>query len=277
MSSAYYKPDEILDITIENGVKKTKYSCKTSAILGFQAGAFIALGYLLYIRITAPLTGDIAGLGTFLGASVFPIGLILTLIAGGELLTGNMMAVPLAGFAKKIRIRSILQNWAIITFFNFIGAIFVAYMFGHLAGLTSEGAFLEKTVSIAQHKLEANFLEAFVSGIGCNWLVAAAVWLSYGAKDVIGKIAGIWFPTMTFVAIGFQHVVANMFVIPAAIFEGHFTWTQYITNFVPVFLGNATGGVVFIGLAYWLAYKKQSTQKIEKGKAALVMLKGSKG
>src|SRR4051812_43880826 len=99
MSSAYYKPEEILDITIENGVKKTKYSVKTSAILGFQAGAFIALGYLLYIRITAPLTGDLAGLGTFLGASVFPIDLIITLIAGGELLTGNMMAVPLAGFA----------------------------------------------------------------------------------------------------------------------------------------------------------------------------------
>ncbi|OCA88304.1 formate/nitrite transporter [Bacillus sp. FJAT-27225] len=275
MASAYYKPEEILDITIENGVKKTRYPFKKSAILGFQAGAFIALGYLLYIRATAPLTGEIAGLSTLLGASIFPIGLILTLLAGGELLTGNMMAVPLAGFARKVRIRSVLHNWAIITLFNFIGAITVAYLFGHVAGLTSEGIFLEKTVSIAEHKLEASFMQAFVSGIGCNWLVAAAVWLSYGAKDMMGKIAGIWFPTMTFVAIGFQHVVANMFVIPAAIFEGHFTWIEYLANFVPVFLGNAAGGTVFIAFAYWFAYKK-NTGKRNKEIAPFVILK-SKG
>ncbi|WP_316571618.1 formate/nitrite transporter family protein [Neobacillus sp. YIM B06451] len=256
MSSSYSKPEEIMDITVQNGVKKTGYSLKTSMILGFQAGAFIALGYLLSIRITAPLTGDIAGIGTFLGAAVFPIGLILTLIAGGELLTGNMMAIPLAAFARKISVRAVMQNWVIITLSNFLGALFVAYAFGHIAGLTSSGIFLEKTVSIAGHKLEATFLEAFVSGIGCNWLVAAAVWLSYGAKDIIGKIAGIWFPTMTFVAIGFQHVVANMFVIPAAIFEGHYTWGQYVANFIPVFLGNAVGGAVFIAMAYWIAFRK---------------------
>ncbi|WP_231689626.1 formate/nitrite transporter family protein [Bacillus sp. FJAT-27245] len=249
-----------MDIAVQNGVKKTGYFFKTSMILGFQAGAFIAFGYLLSIRITAPLTGDIAGIGTFLGAAVFPIGLVLTLIAGGELLTGNMMAVPLAAFAGKISVRAVLQNWMIITLANFVGALFVAYAFGHLAGLTSSGIFLEKTVTIAGHKLEATFLEAFVSGVGCNWLVAAAVWLSYGAKDIAGKIAGIWFPTMTFVAIGFQHVVANMFVIPAAIFEGYFTWSQYIANFVPVFLGNAVGGTVFIAMAYWFAFRKPKTK-----------------
>ncbi|WP_059173652.1 formate/nitrite transporter family protein [Bacillus sp. FJAT-27445] len=273
MSSSYLKPEEIMEMTIENGIKKTGFSAKTSIILGFQAGAFIALGYLLSIRITAPLTGDIEGLGTILGASVFPIGLILTLIAGGELLTGNMMAVPLAGLAGRISIRAILQNWAIITLSNFLGAIFVAYAFGHIAGLTSSGIFLEKTVSIAGHKLEATFLQGFVSGIGCNWLVAAAVWLSYGAKDIIGKIAGIWFPTMAFVAIGFQHVVANMFVIPAAIFEGHYTWSQYIANFVPVFLGNATGGAVFIAMAYWLAYRRKGHTPKATANSSVILLK----
>ncbi|WP_318505978.1 formate/nitrite transporter family protein [Bacillus sp. T3] len=253
---AFFKPEQIANITVENGKKKTQYSLLKSIILGFQAGAFISLGYLLFIRVTAPLTGEIAGISSILGAALFPIGLILTLIAGGELLTGNMMAVPLAWLARKITVKQLLVNWTIITVSNFIGALFVAYVFGHIVGLTETDMFLEKTVSIAEHKLEASFIQAFFSGIGCNWLVAAAVWLSYGSEDMTGKILGIWFPTMTFVAIGFQHVVANMFVIPAAIFAGHFTWLEYLHNFVPVFLGNAVGGSVFVAVAYYHAYKK---------------------
>jgi formate/nitrite transporter len=252
----YSKPEKIMEITVENGVKKTKYPTLQTLILGFEAGAFIALGYLLFIRITATLSGDLEGLSSLIGASVFPIGLILTLLAGGELLTGNMMAVPLARMAKKISAGQVFHNWFLVTVSNFLGAVFVAYFFGHLVGLTETGPFLERTISIADHKLEATFIQAFVSGIGCNWLVAAAVWLSYGANDMTGKITGIWFPTMAFVAIGFQHVVANMFVIPAAIFAGHFTWLEYIENFIPVFLGNAVGGSVFIAMAYWHAFKK---------------------
>lgn len=258
---AYSKPEQIMDITIINGVNKTKYSLLKTLILGFQAGAFISLGFLLYIRVTAPLTGQLEGLSGLIGSALFPIGLILTLLAGGELLTGNMMAVPLASLAGKISPGAILRNWSLITLSNFIGAIFVAFVFGHLAGLTETGLFLEKTVSIAEHKIDATFLQAFLSGIGCNWLVAAAVWLSYGSDDMTGKILGIWFPVMTFVAIGFQHVVANMFVIPAAIFAGYFTWTEYIYNFIPVFLGNAVGGAIFVAMAYWLAYQKKSSIK----------------
>jgi len=253
---AYSKPDQIMEITIENGTKKTKNSPLQTLILGFEAGAFIALGYLLCIRVTASLSINLEGLSSLIGASVFPIGLILTLLAGGELLTGNMMAVPLARMAKKVSTYSVLYNWFLVTVSNFVGAIFVAYFFGHLVGLTETGPYLAKTISVAEHKLDASFLQAFISGIGCNWLVAAAVWLSYGANDMGGKIAGIWFPTMTFVAIGFQHVVANMFVIPAAIFAGHFTWIEYLHNFIPVFLGNAVGGTIFIAMAYWYAYRK---------------------
>ncbi|MCM3115603.1 formate/nitrite transporter family protein [Neobacillus sp. MER 74] len=252
----YSKPEKIMEITIENGVKKANYPLLRTLILGFEAGAFIALGYLLFIRVTATLTGNIEGLSSLIGASVFPIGLVLTLLAGGELLTGNMMAVPIASMANKISTRKVIYNWFLVTFSNFVGALFVAYFFGHLVGLTETGPFLERTISIADHKLEATFLQAFISGIGCNWLVATAVWLSYGANDMVGKITGIWFPTMAFVAIGFQHVVANMFVIPAAIFAGHFTWLAYLENFIPVFLGNAVGGSVFIAMAYWHAYKK---------------------
>lgn len=257
---AISKPDKIMEKTAEYGLKKVNYSFKQTAILGFEAGAFIALGYLLAIRVTATLSPDLEGLGSLISASVFPIGLILTLLAGGELLTGNMMALPLAKLAHKINTKQLIYNWMVVTMSNFVGAIFIAFVFGHLVGLTEAEPFLSKTLSIAEHKLEASFLQAFLSGIGCNWLVAAAVWLSYGSDDSLGKIIGIWFPTMTFVAIGFQHVVANMFVIPAAIFAGHFTWVEYLSNFIPVFLGNAVGGSIFIAMAYFHVYKKKEPE-----------------
>ncbi len=159
-----------------------------------------------------------------IGAAVFPVGLILVVLAGAELITGNMMSVAMALFSRKISVKELAINWGIVTVMNLIGALFVAYFFGHLVGLTETGPYLEKTVAVAQGKLDMSFGKVLISGIGCNWLVCLAVWLSFGAQDAAGKILGIWFPIMAFVAIGFQHVVANMFVIPAAIFAGSFTW-----------------------------------------------------
>lgn len=253
---AYYKPQQIAAITVENGTKKTHNPLLTVLILGFLGGAFISLGFLLDIRVISSAPKEWGSLVNLIGAAVFPIGLILVLLAGGELLTGNMMAVPLARISKKISTGQMFKNLVLITISNFVGALFVAYFFGHIVGLTSSGAYLDKLVDMAGHKIDDSFLQAFVSGIGCNWLVALAVWLSYGADNMSGKIMGIWFPTMAFVAIGFQHVVANMFLIPAAIFEGYFTWGDYIRNFVPVWLGNLTGGAIFVAAAYWVAYLK---------------------
>lgn len=253
---AYYKPQQIAEITVENGVKKTKNPLLSVLILGFLAGAFISLGFLLDIRVIAGAPASWGGIAGFIGAAVFPIGLILTLLAGGELLTGNMMAVSLAKISGRISWGAWIKNLSLVTISNFAGALFVAYFFGHVTGLTSDGIYLEKLVAMAEHKLHDGFLAAFISGIGCNWLVALAVWLSYGSDQMSGKILGIWFPTMAFVAIGFQHVVANMFLIPAAIFEGYFSWGDYIANFVPVWLGNLTGGAVFVALAYWAVYLK---------------------
>lgn len=252
---SYRKPHEIADYTVESGIKKAHLPLSALLVLGFAAGAFISLGYLLFIRVTAAAPQQWGSINNFIGAALFPVGLILVVVAGGELLTGNMMAVPLARMAGRIKTSEVVKNLILITISNFVGALFVAYFFGHVAGLT-EGAFLNKTVDIAQHKLEATFLQAFISGIGCNWLVALAVWLSYGSEDISGKILGVWFPTMAFVAIGFQHVVANMFVIPAAIFAGHFTWLEYFENFVPVWLGNLVGGALFVAGVYYTAYLK---------------------
>jgi formate transporter len=260
---AFRKPHEIAMMTIDSGANKASMPVRNMLVLGFLGGAFIAIGYLLDIRVIANLPHEWGTFGTFLGAAVFPLGLILILLAGGELLTGNMTAISMASLAKKVSLKKLLKNWFWITLSNFVGALFVAYFFGHVVGLTESGAYLDKTIAIAGAKLDDGFWAAFISGIGCNWLVGLAVWLSYGASDITGKILAIWFPIMGFVAIGFQHVVANMFVIPAAIFAGYYSWAEYFANFVPVYLGNAVGGSVFVALLYWLSYK----ESIKKQKA----------
>ncbi|WP_110670474.1 formate/nitrite transporter family protein [Salinicola halophilus] len=251
---AFHSPQDTALQAVSAGYKKSRTPLGALLILGFLAGAFIAIGFLLDIRVTATMPAEWGGLRTFIGASVFPIGLVLTLIAGGELLTGNMMTLPMALFSRRIGAGALIKNWGLVTLANFAGSLAVAYGFGHFLGL-AEGDFLATTVSIAQHKVQADFWHALVSGIGCNWLVCLAVWLGYASKDVAGKIFGIWFPVMAFVAIGFQHVVANMFVVPAAIFTGAVTWGEYLPNFIAVFIGNAIGGALFVGLAYHVAYR----------------------
>lgn len=249
-------PQEIAAIAAETGTKKANLSMSALLILGFLGGAFIGFGFLLDIRVIGNLPKEWGSLSSLIGAAVFPIGLVLVVLAGAELATGNMMSLAMALFSKGIKLPDLIKNWVIVTIANFAGAVFVAFFFGHIVGLTETGPFLEKTVAIAQAKLADGFWQAFISAIGCNWLVCLAVWLSMGSKDFTGKIIGMWFPVMAFVAIGFQHVVANMFVIPAAIFAGGATWSGYFSNFVPVFLGNVAGGSVFVSLLYFTAYKK---------------------
>lgn len=253
----FHSPEEVAGIARDAGVKKANLTIVPVLVLSFLAGAYIAFGFLLDIQVTGTMPEEIWGsLSSLIGASVFTLGLILVLIAGGELLTGNMMADSIARFSGKITTAKLAKNWAIIAIGNLAGSLFVAYFFGHYLGLT-EGDFLNKTLSMANGKMDDTFLQALVSGIGCNWLVCLAVWINFAAKDVAGKILGIWFPIMAFVAMGFQHVVANMFVIPAAIFAGHLTWFDFLENFTPVFIGNAIGGAIFVGGFYYLAYLRK--------------------
>ena len=247
-------PGEILETSIELGTKKIEKTLMAKLILGFIGGAMISLGYLAYIRVAASIAVELPSIASLVGASVFPIGLIVILLAGGELITGNMMAGSSAYFAKKVSLLDLVKNWVVITLANIVGAVFVAYFFGHYVGLTHSGVFQEFVINVAHHKVDCTFGQAFISGIGCNWFVGLALWLCYGAKDSAGKILGIWFPVMVFVAIGFQHSVANAFVIPAAIFEGSGTWMDFLDNFIPVYLGNIVGGSVFVSGFYYLSY-----------------------
>ena len=253
--AATLSPRDTLLATADKGVAKASASFSSLAALGFLGGAFISVGYLAYLRIVAAMSPEFAGLGKFIGAAVFPVGLVCILIGGGELITGNMMVVPVAWLRKRISFAALLRNWGVVTLFNVLGAFFVAWFFGHVVGLT-EGHYLHVTESVAQGKVCEDFWQALVSGIGCNWLVCMGVWLCYAADSMSGKVLGTWFPVMTFVAIGFQHVVANMFVIPAAIWGGAaITWSQFAHNMVSVYLGNVLGGALMVGALYALAYR----------------------
>lgn len=259
---SYYTPNEMANIAVKTGVKKATLPLLNVLFLGFLGGAFISLGYLFYIRVVAGLPHEWGTLNNLIGGAVFPLGLILVVVAGGELLTSTMMATSIAAFAKKITFKQLAVNWILVTISNFIGAIFVAYFFGHLLGLTETDIFLDKTIAIATAKINDSFWMAFISGVGCNWLVSLGVWVSYSAEDTAGKIIGLLFPITAFVAIGFQHVVANMFVIPAAIFAGAMTWGDYFANFVPVFLGNGLGGSILVAGFYYVAYLRKNQKAL---------------
>lgn len=244
----------------DKAVAKSQLSFFRLSVLGIMAGFFIALGYLSFIRISGTMPKSWGGFSTFLGGCLFPIGLIALTFVGGELATGNMMVMTLGVLQKKISGKSLVFNWLIVLITNCIGGMIVAYFFGHIVGLT-EGAFMEKTVSVAQAKIADPPLVAFISGIGCNIFVCLAVYLGAMGKTYLGKMFGLWFPVMVFVVCGFQHVVANAFIIPAAIFSNASTiqWSDYLMNTVVVFLGNAVGGSLFLAvpLMFVTAEKKE--------------------
>lgn len=248
------QPPEIVDVTIDKGIQKARSSFLTLAVLGFLAGLFIGVAGVAMIRAMGTMPSEWGSLVNVIGAAVFPFGLICLLLAGGELVTGNMMVVSMALFAKKIRAKEWVRNIAIVTLFNLIGSLFVAYFFGYLSGAL-QGDFAERAIQVSLGRTKDTWLQGFLSGIACNFLVSTAVYLQFAAKDFIGKIVGIFLPIMGFVICGYQHVVANMFLIPMGIILGGNTWGAFAQNMISVYFGNLVGGGLFIAGLYFLAYK----------------------
>lgn len=251
-----YAPAEIAERAENTGVAKANLGTVPTLVLAVLAGAFIAFGAMLYVMVTTD-----SGLGfgpeRLLGGVAFSLGLILVLIGGAELFTGNSLIV-FAWADGKISGSRVLRNWGLVYAGNFIGATATAFMV-HWSGIhgLADGAVGATAMRIAEAKLALGPLEAFIRGILCNVLVCLAVWLCLAARSVASKILAIVFPISAFVALGFEHSIANMYLIPAGSLAGSdlVTLEGYAVGLAIVTAGNVIGGGVLVALVYWLVYR----------------------
>ncbi len=259
---AFKTPQETSEAAVESGVAKASAPFGKLVVAGFLAGAYIAFGSLLAIAVTSGMDPKLWGtLPTLVFGAVFSLGLILVILAGSDLLTGNMALLPIAAMARRLKPSKIPVNWAVIFVANLLGALFVAYflaiqtgVIGEAGGPTPGSLTFAKLSGIAEQKaITESDVQIFLRAVGCNWLVCLAIWLALAAEDIGGKILGIFFPITAFVAMGFDHVVANMFFLPAAMFAHvpELTWGHVVNNLVFAFVGNAVGAVVFVAGTYW--------------------------
>ena len=214
MSSSFKSPVETAKAISATAGAKNSANIVNVILLSFLAGAYIAFGGLLAEVANAGMVaaGLPVGLSKFVFGAVFPVGLIIVVLAGSELFTGNVMFMTIGVLDGTASVGGLAKNWVLSWLFNFVGALFVAYVLAFMGGII--------TIKVATGKVGMSFDVAFIKAIGCNWLVCLAVWLANASDDIIGKIFGIWFPIMAFVTIGFEHSVANMFFIPLGMFLG---------------------------------------------------------
>ena len=263
-------PREIARKAEEVGQTKAGMSAANTFALAVLAGAFIALGAIFATTVTAGGSSLPYGVSRLLGGLAFSLGLILVVVAGAELFTGNNL-IGMAWASRKVPTRRLLRNWALVYAGNFVGALATAgllfvgkqYTFG-------KGAIGEQALSIATAKTGLGFVQAIALAAFCNALVCLAVWLTYSGRTVADKILAIVPPIAAFVAAGFEHSVANMFFIPMGLLVksdssfvaqhpvdgiSHLTWARFLAaNLVPVTIGNVIGGALMVGAIYWFVY-----------------------
>ena len=261
--SSFKSPVETAKAISKTAGAKDSANIVNVILLSFLAGAYIAFGGLLAVVSSAGMlkAGAPIGLEKFVFGAVFPVGLIIVVLAGSELFTGNVMFMTLGVLDGTASVGGLAKNWVISWIFNFVGALFVAYVLAFMGGIVPadpSNAIAAKAIAVSEAKVKLDFVTAMIRGIGCNWLVCLAVWLANASDDIIGKIVGIWFPIMAFVCIGFEHSVANMFFIPLGWLCGaHISWYYIITaNLIPVTIGNIIGGALFVSCIYWYTYLK---------------------
>lgn len=234
----------ILFLTQQGRVKVDKTPIE-KLILGFFGGSFVGIGYLAYILAAASFPGMS---GHMIGSFLFPLGLTLILMVGGELITGNMTVVALALWNKEVSLKELIINWLYITLGNILGALFIALVFGVYLDIL--GTHREFVIALAQGKMNPTLMQVFVSGIGCNWIIGLAIWLFNVMQDGLAKLVGAWIPTAVFVLLSFQHCVANTFLFGVAFAYGGIGLQPAIINFLVSFAGNVIGGAVFVAFLY---------------------------
>ena len=214
----------------------------------------------LQVTLTAAISGLQNG-SKFVFGAVFPVGLMLVVLAGSELFTGNVMYMVMGVLDGKASVGGLCKNWVLSWVFNFVGALFVAYVLAYMSGIATDPVIAAGATKVAAAKVGLSWDVALIRGIGCNWLVCLAVYLALASDDIIGKIFGIWFPIMAFVTIGFEHSVANMFFIPLGMFLGAdgVNWATALGNIIPVTIGNIIGAAIFVGCIYYITYLKDAS------------------
>jgi formate/nitrite transporter len=273
-------PTEILAFTSDVGIAKTQRKISSILILAFLAGAFVAFAaegsnmaaYNLLDK------AETYSLGRVLAGVVFGTALMMIICAGGELFTGNTLIIVTL-LDRRVTVRQMLMNWLLVYIGNFIGSICIVWAMYQTGLFNSSGGLLGgMTIKIAANKTSLSFLSAFLLGIMCNWLVCLAIWVSFGAREIAGKILAIFFIILLFVISGFEHSVANMYYIPAGILAKQnpqwlamsqvpvdqlagLNWVNFIVkNLIPVTLGNIVGGAGMVGTLYWLSLGKRKAE-----------------
>jgi formate/nitrite transporter len=264
------------------GIKKANLDFVSTLALAVLAGAFIALG-CIFFTVSQTTTGPVIpwGIGRVIGGLTFSLGLVLVIVGGAELFTGNNLII-MAWASRRLTTTKVLRNWGIVYLGNLSGAVataLVVYLGRHyeMAG----GALGVSALNTGLAKVNLDFFPALILGILCNAMVCMAVWLTYSARTTFGRIAAIIFPISGFVAAGFEHCVANMYFVPfailvrtgapdtfwqttgldAAAYQG-LTWGSFLSNnLLPVTIGNMIGGVFFVALVYWVIYLRQNRDR----------------
>ena len=271
-------PKETAQNYVAIGASKTQYTVGRMLALAILAGMFIALAGVG--ATIASATIDSPSLAKLLGALVFPVGLAMVLIAGSELFTGNTLII-ISVLERKAKISGMLKNWFFVYIGNFIGGILIAALtvYGGTFNLFSNAA-ASSVISTAIAKVSLSFSDALFRGILCNFLVCIAVWMSFTAKDIVGKVAALFLPIMLFVLSGYEHSVANMYYIAAGLFAKNvpayadiaassntnaLSWGSMFTgNLIPVTIGNIIGGMLLVGVTYWFIYLRGENKKKKK-------------
>ncbi len=262
-----YSPKEIAERVENVGVTKANLPPVSMAALGVLAGGFIGLGAMFFTLVVSDANLSFA-VARVLGGTVFSLGLILVVVAGAELFTGNNLLV-MAWVGRRISTAKLVENLVVVYLANLMGAVGLAVLVAWSGHAKAAGSAVGKAaVAIAAAKCALPFAEAFFKGVLCNVLVCLAVWLAMAGRNVADKILAIIFPIAAFVACGFEHSVANMYFIPLGLFLrpavagtsianlDALTWTGFAQNLLPVTLGNLVGGAGMVGLVYWVIYRR---------------------
>lgn len=262
----FLTPTETIGVIIQNGKRVTTQCRRRTFLLALLAGFYIAFGAQLSTVVTQDSATFVGiGISRMLGGAVFSVGLMLVVICGAELFTGNSLLVSSA-LDGEISWGKLAENWGLVLLGNLLGSLFMAWLLFE-SQLWQNGTVAKQAVAIASAKCQLSFEVAFIRGVLCNWLVCLAVFMAVASRDITAKLLSCLAPIMAFVTSGFEHSVANMYFIPAGlllgaelgIHEPDLTWNNFLfSNILPVTLGNIVGGVVFVACVYWYVHLPQS-------------------